>query len=53
VNGSGSYAIEATLTDNGEPGAGIDQFGLQVTGSPDRGLTFAPLTITSGNLQVR
>jgi len=53
LNGAGSYALQATAIDNGQPGTS-DQFGLQVTGPsgtvPD--LTFAPVNLAGGNLQV-
>jgi hypothetical protein len=54
INGAGSYTFRVIVVDNGEPGR-RDQFGLQVTGSggaivPD--LTFNPITINGGNIQV-
>lgn len=54
LNGVGNYSFRATGIDNSESGVG-DQFGLQVT-SPSNAnvpdLTFAPLTLTGGNIQV-
>jgi len=55
VNGTAGYTAQVTVTDNGEPGSS-DTFGLQLTDSsnatvPD--LTFAPVTIATGNIQVR
>jgi hypothetical protein len=54
LNGVGNYGIRMTVVDNGEPGA-TDQLGLQVTNPggqnvPD--LTFAPRTISGGNIQI-
>ena len=55
LNGVGNYTWRATVVDNGEPGTGKDQFGLQVT-NPSKvlvtNLTFAPATLTGGNIQV-
>jgi hypothetical protein len=51
LNGSGGYSFRATVTDNGEPGFS-DQFGLQVTTPNTPALTFAPVTMTGGNIQV-
>ena len=49
----GNYAFRLTVVDNGEPGS-VDQFGLRISkGSnevPD--LTFAPITLSGGNIQV-
>jgi len=54
LNDVGKYTFRATVVDNGEPG-GNDQFGLQVT-APDGaiipGLTFDPITLSGGNIQV-
>ena len=54
LNGVGNYSFQATLVDNGEPGA-RDQFGL-VTAAPDgsqvTGMTFTPSTLLGGNIQV-
>jgi hypothetical protein len=55
VNGVGNYTIQAVLVDNGEPGAGADLFGLKVvdpTGAMVPGLTFNPLALVGGNIQV-
>ena len=49
IDGVGNYQFRLTATDNGEPGSN-DQFGLQVTG--DASLTFAPVTLSGGNIQV-
>ncbi|HVG20114.1 MAG TPA: M36 family metallopeptidase [Blastocatellia bacterium] len=54
LNGVGNYSFRATATDNGEPGSG-DQFGLAVTspnGSAVSDLTFSPVTLSGGNIQV-
>ncbi len=54
VNGSGKYSFLMTVIDNGEPGKN-DQFGLQVKdskGTVIASLTFAPTTLTGGNLVV-
>ena len=53
VNGVAGYSFILTAIDNGEPGRS-DQVGLAVRdpgGSPVAGLTFAPTTLTSGNVQ--
>jgi hypothetical protein len=52
VNGVGGYAIQATAIDNGTPGVNNDKFGLQVSGSPNAAIVFAPQLITGGNIQV-
>ena len=47
------YSFILTVLDNGEPGRN-DQVGLAVRdpgGSPVAGLTFAPTTLTGGNVQ--
>jgi len=54
LNGVGNYSFRATAVDNGDPGTS-DQFGLQVinpAGVVMSDLTFAPLTINGGNIQV-
>ena len=54
LNGVGNYGFQATAVDNGEPGT-TDQFGLKVTnpaGAVVADLTFAPLTLSGGNIQV-
>ncbi len=54
LNGVGNYSFRATVVDNGEPGIN-DQFGLQLTspgGSAVSDLTFLPITLTGGNIQV-
>lgn len=54
LNGVGNYTFRATIVDNGEPGSS-DLFGLQVNdpaGAPVGDLTFAPTTLTGGNVQV-
>ena len=54
LNGVGNYGFRATVVDNGEPGT-TDQFGLKVTnpaGAVVTDLTFDPLTINGGNIQV-
>jgi hypothetical protein len=54
LNGVGNHGFRATVVDNGEPGT-TDQFGLNVTnptGAVMTSLTFAPLTIDGGNIQV-
>jgi hypothetical protein len=54
LNAVGNHGFRATVVDNGEPGT-TDQFGLNVTnpaGAVVTGLTFAPLTIDGGNIQV-
>ncbi|HYM09638.1 MAG TPA: Ig-like domain repeat protein [Bryobacterales bacterium] len=53
--GVGNYTFITTAIDNGEPGVGKDQFGLQVNDPSNTavpGLTFSPTTITGGNIQV-
>ena len=54
LNGVGNYSFQMVATDNGEPGTS-DQFGLQVK-DPTRkvvtDLTFSPVTLTGGNIQV-
>ena len=54
LNGVGNYSFRATGIDNSESGVG-DKFGLQVT-SPSNAnvpdLTFAPITLSGGNIQV-
>jgi len=54
LNGVGNYTFRATVVDNGEPGRN-DQFGLRVTapgGAIIPGLTFDPITLSGGNIQV-
>ena len=54
LNGVGNYSFQVYATDNGEPGTG-DQFGLQVkspSGQVVNDLTFTPLTLTGGNIQI-
>lgn len=54
LNAVGNYGFRATVVDNGEPGA-TDQFSLKVTnpaGGAMADLTFGPLTINGGNIQV-
>jgi len=54
LNDVGNHSFRATVVDNGEPGSS-DMFGLQVTGPGGgviAGLTFAPITLTGGNIQV-
>jgi len=54
LNGVGNYGFRVTAMDNGEPGSG-DQFGLQLmnpSGMPVNDMTFAPMTIVNGNIQV-
>jgi hypothetical protein len=54
LNGVGSHSFQAVATDNGEPGTN-DTFGLQVknpSGNVVADLTFSPLTLTGGNIQV-
>lgn len=52
---SGNQDFRVTVVDNGEPGRN-DQFGLQVkapNGTIIANLTFNPVTLTGGNIQVR
>jgi hypothetical protein len=55
VAGVGNFWIQAVLVDNGQPGVGVDQFGLKVV-APNSAvvsdLTFGPLTLVGGNIQV-
>ena len=54
VNGVWNHTFRVTVVDNGEPGRN-DQFGLQVTapnGTVIPGLTFNPITLSGGNIQV-
>ena len=53
VNGVGNYSFQLTVTDNGEPGS-TDQLGLKISigGSDVSDLTFAPITLSGGNIQV-
>jgi subtilisin-like proprotein convertase family protein len=54
LNDVGNYTFLATVVDNGEPGSS-DQFGLRVTapgGAIIPGLTFDPITLSGGNIQV-
>jgi hypothetical protein len=54
LNGVGNHTFRATVVDNGEPGRN-DQFGLQVTapsGAIIADLTFDPITLSAGNIQV-
>ena len=54
LNGVGNHTFRATVVDNGEPG-GNDRFGLRVTalgGAIIPGLTFDPITLSGGNIQV-
>ncbi len=55
VNGTAGYTAQVTVTDNGDPGSS-DTFGLQLTDSSNAtvaDLSFTPLTIETGNIQVR
>jgi subtilisin family serine protease len=49
IDGTGNWQFRLTAIDNGEPGSS-DALGLQVTG--DASLTFAPVTLSGGNIQV-
>jgi len=52
--GVGNYKFQATVVDNGDPGSS-DQFGFKVTdpsGAVVTSLTFAPLTLSAGNIVV-
>ena len=49
VNGAGSYSLQATVTDNGEPGVNHDLFGLKLTGAA---ISFEPAAITAGNIKM-
>jgi hypothetical protein len=54
LNGVGNYRFRTIVLDNGEPGTN-DQFGLQVTnpaGEIVTDLTFSPITLSGGNVQV-
>ncbi len=56
LNGVAGYTAQVTVTDNGEPGSGHDTFGMQVTApnnSTVSDLTFSPITIDGGNIQVK
>lgn len=53
-NGVGNYTFQVTGVDNGEPGTN-DQFGLKLSspgGAVVADLTFDPLTLSGGNIQV-
>jgi hypothetical protein len=53
-NGVGNFVFRVTAIDNGEPGTN-DQFGLLLTypnGAIVSDMTFAPLIIVGGNIQV-
>jgi len=52
--GVGNYKFQATVVDNGDPGSS-DQFDIKVTdpsGAVVTSLTFAPLTLSAGNIVV-
>ncbi len=54
LNGVSGYTAQVTAVDNGEPG-NHDTFGLTLTGpgnTPVPDLTFAPITISGGNIQI-
>lgn len=54
LDGVGNYSFQSVVTDNGEPGTS-DQFSLQVknsTGTVVSDLTFDPITLIGGNIQV-
>ncbi|MCI0389062.1 MAG: M36 family metallopeptidase [Acidobacteria bacterium] len=54
LNGVANHTFRATVVDNGEPGSS-DQFGVNVItpgGVVIPGLTFNPITLSSGNVQV-
>lgn len=49
IDGVGNWQFQLTAVDNGEPGSS-DALGLQV--SADGSLSFAPVTLSGGNIQV-
>jgi hypothetical protein len=54
LNGSSGYSFRLTAVDNGEPGRS-DSFGLEVRdadGAIVAGLTFGPVTLSGGNIQI-
>jgi hypothetical protein len=54
LDGANNYKFRVTVIDKGEPGR-HDKFGLEVTapnGSTVHDLTFDPITLRSGNIQV-
>jgi len=53
VQGTGTYPIQLTVTDNGSPGINHDLLGLQLTGSAlNPPIAFVPAAITAGNIQI-
>ena len=48
INGSGSYDFVVDVDDLGEPGIGVDKFGIQLSD----GYTAGPARLTAGNIQV-
>jgi hypothetical protein len=53
LNGTGSYGLQATITDNGEPGVNHDLLGLKLSGATlAPPITFDPAAITAGNIQI-
>jgi hypothetical protein len=53
IGSTGNYSLLATAVDNGEPGAGVDQFGVKITNPDGSTCLVVPLTtITGGNIQV-
>ena len=52
VNGMAGYTLQLNVTDNGSPGINHDRFGLQLSGGTlNPTISFAPATITAGNIQ--
>jgi sugar lactone lactonase YvrE len=52
VNGVAGYTLQLNVTDNGTPGINGDRFGLQLSGGTlNPPISFAPVTITAGNIQ--
>jgi hypothetical protein len=54
VNGAGGYRYEVTVTDNGEPGSGVDTVKVVLTKVADPLWSYsASGTLGGGNIQVR
>ena len=52
VNGQPGYRFRVDACDNADPGAGMDTFGIRVTGPGTFVYSKGPAPITEGNIQI-